>query len=82
MLTKEDFETKSISSFLPAQEQALVFYSPQQQIEREQQQKKKAEESKAEFEKAQQDAIERMKQSSDVAAKAAQKSMEKSMESQ
>ena len=81
-LTKEDFETKSIASFLPAQEQALVFYSPQQQIEREQQQKEKEKENKAEFEKAQQDAIERMKQSADVAAKAAQKSMEKAMEDQ
>merc|ERR1712130_853839 len=34
-LTKEDFETGSITSVIPRREEALIFYSPQQQIERE-----------------------------------------------
>jgi len=79
-LSKEDFETASISSLAQREENPLVFYTPQQQIEREIEQKKKEEEEKQMREQAQQDAIARMKQSHDVAAKAAQKSMQKSLQ--
>eukprot|EP00483_Globobulimina_turgida_P001049 UN01051 len=78
-LTKEDFESGSITSVIGRQEEALVFYSPQQQIEREKQEKLEQEERKKQQQEAQNDAIERMKQSSELAAKAAQKSMEKSL---
>jgi len=82
LLTKEDFQTKSISFLPAAREEALVFYSPQQQIEREQQQQREQKEKQEELERAQQDAIERMKQSKEVAAKAALKSMENAMETE
>eukprot|EP01083_Nonionella_stella_P118255 352992_1 len=79
-LTKDDFATKSITFALGSQrEEALVFYSPQQQIEREKEKKEKEEANKKEMQQAQQDAIQRIKQSKDVAAKAAQKSMQKAL---
>jgi len=78
-LTKEDFETASIVSLVPRREEALVFYTPQQQIEREKEEKLKKEKAKKEQEQAQKDAIERMKQSKDENIQKAQKTMEKSL---
>merc|ERR1712176_927047 len=79
-LTKEDFETASITSILPRREEALVFYTPQQQIQREKEQKLKEEQRKKEQEQAQKDAIQRMKESNDKNIKNAQKAMEKSLD--
>merc|ERR1712039_1031996 len=78
-LTKEDFATASIVSFLPRREEALVFYSPEQQIQREKEEKLKKEKAKKEQEQAQKDAIERLKQSQDKGIRKAQASMEKSL---
>jgi len=79
-LTKEDFETgTSIASLLPRREEALIFYSPAQQIQREKEQKLKKELAQKEQEQAQKDAIERMKQSNDKGIEKVKATMEKSL---
>jgi len=79
-LTKEDFETGSITSVIPRREEALIFYSPQQQIEREKEEEIRKQQRQKEQEQAQKDAIERMQNTKDLKSNQAQKVAVKSVE--